>query len=814
MARLITGGKFIFDGEQKFYARGVSYGPFAPNSRGERFPEQEAAFRDLDLMRELGVNVIRTYYPPPPWLFKGAIEAGIRVLVGIPWASHLAFLDSRELSREIRNTVRTAIMEMRPFQEAVFAYNLGNEIRSDIVRWHGPAAISRFVNQLLETGKQIDPAGLFTYSNYPSTEYLELPYLDFVSFNVYLHREPDYRRYLTHLLAISGARPLLLSETGMDTIREGEDHQAGLLSWQTRAAFELGLSGVVVFAFTDEWFTGGTSITDWAFGLVTAERQRKLSFEAVKQVFNGPLPPPLQSWPGVSIVVAAHQAAATLGGCLVSLGRLTYPNYETIVVDDGSTDGTADIAKANGVRVLRLEHRGLAAARNAGIEAASGEIVAFIDADAQADRDWLYHLVECMTRRGVIAAGGPNVGQPPGSALQAALFAAPGLPREVRASDDRLSHLCGCNMAIAKRALAAIGGFDPMFDRAGDDTDISIRLGERGNVLAHAAGAVVIHKRRSTIGDYLRQQRGYGAAEGALFRKYPRSADRPAVYGDGSWFTRWFGGERIYYGAFGRGLFQSIYPSQGLPFAIQMPLTAQWVTIAIVLALCGIVSPVLGAIGCAGIVFTLASAVAGATLDSAESGRLTPLSRAILAILYLLGPLIRSYERNRVRLRFDPQLPSSAARRMRFKGTIVLSAMDERPAIANHVIDALRGVLLSYGLIVAKTDGFEPYDLELWIPPGVRVAINALRDRSNIAIRYRLGLAAVPILTRGLMLLLVLLLAGAPWWAIFLALALAGFGTAAIALWRAGLIPAMLEFAAAEAGNELGLRAESVRDSR
>jgi len=101
-------------------------------------------------MRELGVNLIRTYYPPPPWLFEAAARAGLRFLVGIPWRSHTAFLDSQDQAREVRQTVRSAISELRPFSDAIFAYNLGNEIRSDIVRWQGPRAVGRFINQLLE----------------------------------------------------------------------------------------------------------------------------------------------------------------------------------------------------------------------------------------------------------------------------------------------------------------------------------------------------------------------------------------------------------------------------------------------------------------------------------------------------------------------------------------------------------------------------------------------------------------------------------------------------------------------------------------
>src|ERR1019366_2076583 len=272
--------------------------------------------------------------------------------------------------------------------------SLGNEIRSDIARWHGPRAVSKFLRELYDIGKQTDPDGLFTYSNYPTTEYLDLSFLDFVCFNVYLHREEDFRRYLTHLMAATGERPLILSETGMDTIREGEEHQAELLAWQARAAFEIGLSGFIVFAFTDEWHTGGVEIADWAFGLVKKDRTPKRAFEAVGEIFRGALPPALGRAPKASVIAPAYNSAATIGACLESLKTLHYRDYETIVIDDGSTDATAQMAEGTGVRVIRAEHRGLAAARNAGIEAASGEIVAFLDSDARADADWLYHLVE------------------------------------------------------------------------------------------------------------------------------------------------------------------------------------------------------------------------------------------------------------------------------------------------------------------------------------------------------------------------------------------------------------------------------------
>ena len=75
--------------------------------------------------------------------------------------------------------------------------------------------------------KEIDPGTLVGYANFPSTEYLETEFTDFLAFNVYLHREPDFRRYLYRLHSLAGNRPLVLTEFGIDSMREGEDAAGG-----------------------------------------------------------------------------------------------------------------------------------------------------------------------------------------------------------------------------------------------------------------------------------------------------------------------------------------------------------------------------------------------------------------------------------------------------------------------------------------------------------------------------------------------------------------------------------------------------------
>jgi O-antigen biosynthesis protein len=813
MDRLVARGKFLFEGERKFQARGVSYGPFAPNSRGERYPEPDRAAQDFAMIRELGGNVVRTYVPPPPWMFELAAKHELRLMVGIPWPFHMAFLDSRQMSANIRSTIRESVTAMRRFADVIFAFSLGNEIRSDIVRWHGARPVSCFLGDLYDIGKSIAPDSLFTYSNYPSAEYLDLSFLDLICFNVYLHREADFRRYLTHLMGATGERPLVLSETGMDTIREGEEHQAALLGWQARAAFELGLSGFIVFAFTDEWHTGGAEIADWAFGLVTRERAPKRAFSVVGEVFRTPLPPPLRRYPKISVVVPAYDAAATIGECLDSIASLNYPDYEAIVVDDGSSDATAEIASRPAVRVLRSAHRGLADARNLGIEAAAGEYVAFIDADACADRDWLYHLAETITRRESAVAGGPNFAPPPNSAAASAISAAPGQPREVRAGDDRLEQACGCNMIVERAAARALGGFDSIFTAAGDDVDFSWRTSERGLVIASAPAAVVIHRRRPSIGAYVGQQRGYGRAEGLLFRKYPLRAAAGVMYGGTSRWSALLGGARIYYGAFGRGLFQSVYPGAEIAPLLQLPLTIYWALAAAAMILGGFASTAMGWLGFAAVVLTFASAIAIAVSSVPSDGaRMSWTARALLAVAALAGGIARSAARERVKWTSVPRAGAAdeEAPTVRVRGRVLLTLAEPLNGTAlDAILDAMRAALVRYGLAAAAGDRYETYDLLLLIPPAIRVQLNGLElEDGRVALSWRASLATRRVAAAGGAIIAVMLGSGFSIASAIAAAACVGIAAAAMAVIHLGRLPGALKTAAADAAVALGARAQ------
>src|SRR2546428_11387604 len=113
LAPVVTKGKFFFVDGEKFFLKGVTYGPFAPASHGAPFPERSLIERDFTLMRELGANTFRTFTVPPRWLLDLAGEHGLRVIAGIPWAEHGAFLDSPHLAHNIHRTIAEGVKAWR-----------------------------------------------------------------------------------------------------------------------------------------------------------------------------------------------------------------------------------------------------------------------------------------------------------------------------------------------------------------------------------------------------------------------------------------------------------------------------------------------------------------------------------------------------------------------------------------------------------------------------------------------------------------------------------------------------------------------------
>lgn len=577
-------GKFIFVGDEKFYIRGVTYGPFRPDDSGCEYHDVETVEKDFMQMAENNINAVRTYTVPPRWLLDVAQRCGLRVMIGLPWEEHITFLDDRKLARDIENRVRAGVRACAG-HPAVLCYTIGNEIPASIVRWYGNRQIEAYLERLYFAAKTEDPEALITYVNFPTTEYLQLPFVDFVSFNVYLETQEKLVAYLARLQNIAGDRPLVMAEIGLDSMRNSAEAQATMLDWQIRSTFSSGCAGVFVFSWTDEWHRGGFDIEDWGFGITTRNRRPKASMIAVRKAFaEVPFPPDL-NWPSISVVICTYNGKRTIRDCLEGLRKLEYPNFEVIVVNDGSNDGTGLVAEEYGFKVITTENRGLSSARNTGMREAKGEIVAYIDDDARPDPHWLTYLAASFLQTNHVGVGGPNLPFPGDNLVAECVANAPGNPIHVLLTDQEAEHIPGCNMAFRKTALEAIEGFDERFRIAGDDVDLCWRLQQRGWTLGFNPAAMVWHHRRNMVKTYWKQQLNYGKAEADLEKKWPEKYN---AVGHVPWagklyfkgFEQLFGSfrGRIYQGTWGSALFQSIYqPAPSLLWSL--PLMPEWYVI-------------------------------------------------------------------------------------------------------------------------------------------------------------------------------------------------------------------------------------------
>jgi glycosyltransferase involved in cell wall biosynthesis len=461
---------------------------------------------------------------------------------------------------------------------------------------------------------------------------------------------------------------LIIGELGLASDMHGTHGQALTLDWQLRMIDEAGLAGATVFSWTDEWYVNDEPVDGWGFGLTTADRAPKPAVEIVSTWATRTELDRRDHWPTISVVVCAYNEERHLEHCLSSLARSEYPTLEVIVCDDGSTDRTLEIARSFPFRTLALPHGGLSAARNAGMGAATGEIIAYLDADATCDPEWLWSLARGFDDPTVVAAGGPNLPYAGAGLVERAVALSPGSPAEVLISDARAEHVPGCNMAFRVDALRVIGGFDARYTSAGDDVDVCWKLLDAGGEIAFVPAAQVWHRRRATIRAYLRQQRGYGRAERMLaaahrhrFNRLGQARWRGAIYQPAGLLPRVLR-PIVYHGHQGHAPFQHIVSRRShvaqqwigalLPFVVpavvgSLALTsvsnAWWFVVATL---------VLGVVG-------YGSAMALSTPVRHDEPR--PLSlRVLVGLLHMLQPFARVWGRARGRAPARATTPAPA----------------------------------------------------------------------------------------------------------------------------------------------------------
>jgi len=224
----------------------------------------------------------------------------------------------------------------------------------------------------------------------------------------------------------------------------------------------------------------------------------------------------------VAVIIPAYNAAQTLADTLTALARQVggVPS-ETIVVDNGSTDDTMEIARRAGAQVLSESRRGPAAARNRGLFATDAGIIVHLDSDTVPSRRWLSAIVAPFEDSACMLVAGNTQCYPPRTAAeryvaQSGLYDTPrAIGREVFPFAPSL------NMAVRREAAARIGGWNVEM-LTGEDVDFSHRLiTALATRIVYAPDAILYHRTRTDRASLVRQARSYGAGAAHLYRRYP-----------------------------------------------------------------------------------------------------------------------------------------------------------------------------------------------------------------------------------------------------------------------------------------------------
>ena len=245
----------------------------------------------------------------------------------------------------------------------------------------------------------------------------------------------------------------------------------------------------------------------------------------------------------VSVVIPVLNASRTLPRALAALAALEPAPDEIVFVDNGSTDDTrarlAAFAAAGGrakVIVLDEPRRGASVARNTGARAATGDVVAFTDADCCPRRDWLAALVIPLADAGVGAVAGRLFSTPPAGIVEAfsSLFTLQAPAAAAR--HTRWTPWAGgfptANLAVRRELLEVLGGFDESVAIYGEDYDLCARIYAAGAAIVYTPAAGVEHQHRIALKAMLRQAFGFGRSHAWLMRRHvPRGLwlDLPRV---------------------------------------------------------------------------------------------------------------------------------------------------------------------------------------------------------------------------------------------------------------------------------------------
>ncbi len=361
-----------------------------------------------------------------------AAQAGLCTIVELSVAPD-ALLARKSLRAEReRLAEQVRALSARP---GLIGYLIECHLSQDFLRVHGFERVRRRLRALITTVRRSSLNLLVAIKHRPSTRAAALLEEDFVYSVVPPLSPVELKEYVTGLHNLAESRPVVIE------FEQAMPDQDDLVA----SAFGLGAAGVV--APVARAIPRPDLMT--LKMLTAAEVMPFLTL-------NGSCPPRHVATPMVSVVICAYNAERTMRPCLESLRKLDYPNYEVVIVDDGSRDRTAEISMDfPEFRLIRQPNKGLSVARNVGMQAARGELIAYTDSDCVVDPHWLTFMVRAMVESGFDGCGGPNYAPHEEGRVEGCVAASPGAPCHVLTGDDRAEHLAGCNMVFSKSALLA-----------------------------------------------------------------------------------------------------------------------------------------------------------------------------------------------------------------------------------------------------------------------------------------------------------------------------------------------------------------------